>query len=58
MHEAVNNKTLQMSAIETKWLDRIERTVSSIPDDSDQLLTKITQSWPGVFIPTEYGLKT
>ena len=58
MHEAVNNKTLQTSAIETKWLDRIEKTVSSIPDDSDQLLTKITQCWPGVFIPTEYGLKT
>jgi len=56
MQEAMNSKILHTSAVEAKWLDRIERTVSSMPDDADEALTKIIKSWPGVFIPSEYGL--
>ena len=56
MHEAMDNKILETSAIEAKWLDRIEKAVSSMPDNPDELLTSITKSWPGVFIPQEYGL--
>jgi methanol--5-hydroxybenzimidazolylcobamide Co-methyltransferase len=56
MHKAIDGKILESSAIETKWLDRIERAISTLPDDPDDLLTNITKSWPGVFSPKEYGL--
>lgn len=56
MHEAINNKSLQISAIESKWLDRIEKTVSSMPDNPNEVLAKIVETWPRVFLLSEYGL--
>jgi methanol--5-hydroxybenzimidazolylcobamide Co-methyltransferase len=56
MRQCVKDKTVQTSAIEAKWLDRMEQIIFSMPDNSDGLLEKITKSWPGVFAPSEYGL--
>lgn len=56
MRQSAKDKTVQTSAIEAKWLDRMEKTISSMPDNSDGLLEKITKSWPGIFSPSEYGL--
>jgi len=55
MRQSANDKTVQTSAIEAKWLDRMEKTISSMPDNPDGLSEKITKSWPGVFSPSEYG---
>ena len=56
MREAVRSKQLQMSAVEVKWLDKIEKTVSEMPENADELSTRIMKIWPGVYIPSEYGL--
>jgi len=56
MREATKNKTAHISAVEAKWLDRIEKTVSEMPEDPAGISKKILNSWPGVFIPDEYGL--
>jgi len=56
MLEAVHKKLLQISAIEAKWLDRIDQTISSIPESPEELSMSINKNWPGVYLPAEYGL--
>jgi len=56
MREAMKVKTVQISAVEAKWLDRIEKAVSEMPENPATLTTKMLNSWPGVFVPDEYGL--
>jgi hypothetical protein len=56
MREAMHNKIIRTSAIEAKWLDRMEKNMSSMPENPDELSVNINKTWPGIFIPEEYGL--
>ena len=56
MREAMHNKIIRTSAIEAKWLDRMEKNISSMPENPDELSVNINKTWPGIFIPEEYGL--
>ena len=56
MREAMNTNTVRTSAVESKWLDRMQKTISSMPKTSDELSVTINRTWPGIFIPGEYGL--
>jgi hypothetical protein len=56
MREAMHNKIIRTSAIEAKWLDRMEKNISWMPENPDELSVNINKTWPGIFIPEEYGL--
>ena len=57
MREAMHNKIIRTSAIEAKWLDRMEKNISSMPENPNELSLSINKTWPGTFIPEEYGLE-
>ncbi|MGA2625605.1 MAG: methyltransferase MtaB domain-containing protein [Candidatus Bathyarchaeia archaeon] len=58
MRDVTNKNLLSTSAAESKWLDRIEKALASMPKTPEELEPEIKKNWGQTFVPEEYGLNT
>lgn len=56
MREAISNGLIRTSPVEVKWLGRIEKVLSSMPEAFEELEPNIRRNWGSTFVPEEYGL--
>jgi len=57
LRNGVQDGILCLSPQEEDWLERIVKTVESLPDSPESLRARIEANYPGVFLPEEYGLE-
>lgn len=55
MRAEVANKTLRLSLPEAKWLERMTKTIESLPDTADALGDQVRKTSGQLFSPAEYG---
>ena len=56
MRDAVREERLVLAKRESEWLTKIEASLASLPDNGEDLLPVMIESYGTLFIPASYGL--
>jgi methanol--5-hydroxybenzimidazolylcobamide Co-methyltransferase len=56
IHEAVNDKRLDLPKPELAWLDRLQRELASLPEREEELFDAMRGEFGHLFDPASYGL--
>lgn len=57
LKQGVNQHGLAMSAIELRWLDKLDRQCAALPEDEDEFISSMMKKYKeSPYIPSEYGL--
>lgn len=54
--KARQDNVVEFSRSETRWLDRLNEAVQSLPESPDELREQLNAEYTSLFIPAEYGL--
>ena len=47
---------IKLSEMEMNWLDKLESAIESLPEDENEALNQVKDSYGDLFIPAAYGL--
>ncbi|RMF93976.1 MAG: hypothetical protein D6736_00865 [Nitrospinota bacterium] len=56
LSEASRAQAFSLSPKEERWLERLTRTIETLPESGEELRMRVESHYPSLFLPAEYGL--
>ncbi len=56
LNGALSAGTIALSRQEQRWLGKLNRAIQTLPDNSDELLERLSPDYRQLYLPEEYGL--
>ncbi len=56
LHSAFSDGTMELSRQEQRWLKKLDRAIHALPDNSNDLMARLSPDYHDLYLPEEYGL--